>query len=288
MVHHRTAVVMYLPVLHQGYLNFFEKFRDKFCELFILGRSITSQERSFQKDIRALNPHLIAKIVDNFNIFTQVNVLEKNSVTSLNNFKFYDEIIMPNDTVSRELKPKLEEDGLNVVLEDFFLRWDSDNAIAHLDVNCPTIEADKFLEEKLKQVIAEGHKTSDIYREVGGMIFNRETGECLIGHNSAFPDENIPYYEGDPRSLFKKGIFVELSTALHAEAKLISEAARIGFCTNEAEIIVTDFPCPPCAKLVANSGIKKLYFLNGYAMLDGERVLLEAGVSIFKIEMPQS
>ena len=49
-------------------------------------------------------------------------------------------------------------------------------------------------------------------------------------------------------------------------------------------MIVTDFPCPPCAKLVAYSGIKKLFYLKGYAMLDGERILKDAGVEIIKIK----
>ena len=45
---------------------------------------------------------------------------------------------------------------------------------------------------------------------------------------------------------------------------------------------VTDFPCPPCAKLIAGAGIAKLCFREGYAVLDGQDVLEAAGVEIVR------
>ena len=47
---------------------------------------------------------------------------------------------------------------------------------------------------------------------------------------------------------------------------------------------VTVFPCPPCAKLIAYSGIKRLYCGGGYAVLDGEEVLKSNGVEIYFVE----
>ena len=47
---------------------------------------------------------------------------------------------------------------------------------------------------------------------------------------------------------------------------------------------VTTFPCPTCAKLIAYSGIKKLYAGGGYAVLDGELVLKAKGVKIIFVE----
>jgi dCMP deaminase len=71
-----------------------------------------------------------------------------------------------------------------------------------------------------------------------------------------------------------------LSTAEHAEARLIAAAAREGVATDGAVMYVTDFPCPPCAKLIAGAGIRRLYFRSGYAVLDGEDVLREASVEV--------
>jgi dCMP deaminase len=75
---------------------------------------------------------------------------------------------------------------------------------------------------------------------------------------------------------------LELSTAVHAEARLIAEAARDGVATRGAVMYVTDFPCPPCAKLIAGAGVARLYFRTGYAVLDGEDVLRAAGVEVLQ------
>ena len=96
--------------------------------------------------------------------------------------------------------------------------------------------------------------------------------------NEHHPHRLSAYVAGDPRSNFTKGVGYELSTATHAEARLIAEAAREGRATAGAEMYVTDFPCPPCAKLIANAGVAKLYFREGYAVLDGQDVLEAAGV----------
>jgi dCMP deaminase len=78
-------------------------------------------------------------------------------------------------------------------------------------------------------------------------------------------------------------VHLELSTAIHAEASLIAQAAREGISTKAAVLYVTDFPCPPCAKLIAGAGIAKLYFRTGYAVLDGEGVLAAAGVEVVQV-----
>ena len=103
-------------------------------------------------------------------------------------------------------------------------------------------------------------------------------------HNHAVPSEMMPYVEGDPRSDFSKGVNIELSTSFHCEAQLIAEAARKGVSLEDAELYVTTFPCPVCARLVAYSGIKKLYYADGYGVLDGERVLKSQGVEIIFVD----
>ena len=83
---------------------------------------------------------------------------------------------------------------------------------------------------------------------------------------------------------FKRGVHIELTTDAHAESRLISEAANRGISIAGADLYVTTFPCPPCAKVVAPSGIRRCYFASGYAMLDGERVLRDADIEIVFVE----
>ena len=46
----------------------------------------------------------------------------------------------------------------------------------------------------------------------------------------------------------------------HAEANAIVQAAKNGVSINESEIFVTASPCYNCFKLIANSGIKTVYY----------------------------
>ncbi len=49
---------------------------------------------------------------------------------------------------------------------------------------------------------------------------------------------------------------------------------------------MTDFPCPPCAKLLAGAGVARVYYRSGYAVLDGEQVLRDAGVELVRVAAP--
>ena len=82
---------------------------------------------------------------------------------------------------------------------------------------------------------------------------------------------------------FKRGLNIELTTDQHAESVVISEAAKKGIALLGADLYISTFPCPPCAKIVAAAGIKRCYFLSGYSMLDGERILKDSGVEIIQV-----
>jgi dCMP deaminase len=125
-------------------------------------------------------------------------------------------------------------------------------------------------------------KSSDWWRHVGAVLVKDEK-IILSTFNTHVPSEQMPYVNGDPRSNFSKGVHLELSTAIHAEARLIAQAAKEGVSLDGASLYVTTFPCPPCAKLVAYAGIKKLYFDEGYGVLDGEQILKQQGVEIVQV-----
>jgi dCMP deaminase len=64
----------------------------------------------------------------------------------------------------------------------------------------------------------------------------------------------------------------------------VAEAAAKGVSLEGGSLYVNIFPCPPCAKLIAYSGIKNLYYSGGYGALDGESVLKAKGVKIIYIK----
>lgn len=51
---------------------------------------------------------------------------------------------------------------------------------------------------------------------------------------------------------------------VHAEANAIAQAAKHGVMIDRAEMYVTASPCLTCFKLVANSGITKIYYKEFY------------------------
>jgi len=72
---------------------------------------------------------------------------------------------------------------------------------------------------------------------------------------------------------------------VHAEANSLIQAARNGVKIEGAEMYVTAFPCYGCFKLIANSGIKTVFFRNAYRV--DEKVLEAAktiGLNLVKLE----
>ena len=76
----------------------------------------------------------------------------------------------------------------------------------------------------------------------------------------------------------------DLSTALHAEAAIIAAAARRGVSLAGADLYVTTFPCPACARLIAEAGLRRCFFAGPYSVLDGEGVLRAAGVEVIWVD----
>ena len=56
----------------------------------------------------------------------------------------------------------------------------------------------------------------------------------------------------------------ELCRGLHAEQNAIIQAATSGVNIDGATLYSTHFPCSLCVKMILNSGIKKVFYLDGY------------------------
>jgi len=69
---------------------------------------------------------------------------------------------------------------------------------------------------------------------------------------------------------------------IHAEANAIAFAARNGISIEGADLWCSMSPCLDCAKLIINSGIKRVYFLEKYRKADGIRLLVSAGIKVYQ------
>lgn len=71
---------------------------------------------------------------------------------------------------------------------------------------------------------------------------------------------------------------------LHAEANAITKIARSGNNSDGATLYVTDSPCIECAKLIIQSGIKRVIYGRQYRLTDGEDLLRRAGIEVSYLE----
>jgi dCMP deaminase len=251
------AVVAYIPVLHEGYRRFLERHPHP-VHLIAPG-----DYRPLRKDVRALPPEFVAHAL---RAWGREVIDDRAGLADAT-------LILPDEDISH-LVVERDFPRHAVFYDAVFLRWDKTKTVKLLE---PAPHA--TTDELAAAAEFEAAQSLDWWRQVGAAIRFAD-GTIRAAHNRHLPHDTSPYEVGDPRSNFFQGVHLELSTAEHAEARLIAEAARAGRSTEGATVYVTDFPCPPCAKLLAGAGIVRLIYRTGYAVLDGQAVLEAAGVEI--------
>ncbi len=278
----KKVILAYIPVLHQGYRQFFEKRASETEVFYLFGQELIQEfDHLSRKDIRALPPEDVQQAIQSWCIFPEVRIADFEALNIIQSTE--STVIMPDEDECHELAEKYLNQ-CTVEFDSVFLRWDKSKSLAQKEVNCDRIVPFKgFVSEMLSLAAEEAKKVSNWWRQVGAVIA-RDKEVLLTGYNRQVPSPRMPYIEGDARSFFKKGLRIELTTDMHAEAVIISRAAMEGISTKGADLYITTFPCPPCAKIVAYSGIKRCYFNSGYAMLDGERILHSQRVEIIFVK----
>lgn len=276
------AVIAYVPVLHEGYRRFLQTHAAG-GTFYVLGRELHADYRPLAKDIRALDPELVASAIAAWGVAAEVHVLDEREAAAL--AEAGTSLVLPSEDVSYLVAERYFPRN-PVTYDSVFLRWDKRRSVELLTPpSAPTIPGDTAWAELAEAAEAEAAGSIDWWRQVGAAL-RLADGTVLTARNELNPTPLAAYAAGDPRSNFFKGVHLELSLATHAEARLIAGAARAGQSTEGASIYVTDFPCPPCAKLIAGAGVERVYFRQGYAVLDGADVLEAAGVEIVHVGAP--
>jgi len=67
---------------------------------------------------------------------------------------------------------------------------------------------------------------------------------------------------------------------LHAEANAITKIARSNNSSQGATLYVTSSPCIECAKLIIQSGIKRVVYGEPYRLADGIELLKQAQIEV--------
>ncbi len=274
-------VLLYLPVIHAGYEAFLRRHADA-AEILLLGSGFTADYPSLAKDIRALPAARAASYLRLDGGDASIRVVEPAGLAAA---VTGDPLVLPDEEVMRDIADRYELGaGRSLVFDRTFLRWDRDWATANTPVNFDgEITAAELPRELLGQAQALAGRSSDWWRQVGAVA--ARAGQVLGAvWNHHLPTEYAPYLNGDPRDAFERGIRADLSTAIHAEAALIAGAARDGISLAGADLYTTTFPCPACARLIAEAGFARCFFAGQYSVLDGEQTLRARGISLIWVD----
>ncbi len=277
----RTILILYMPVLHQGYIKLLEKYRSANC-LYLLGSELVS-ELAEHVEIRELDPAIALKVIAPLGMIPEIRILDSSELKVIRRRKEMFRIVVANEAITRKLVERYLPD-VEVTFEPTSLRWEESNVLSLTDVSFDRISTDEIDRNYLKEAQEEAsQKSSDWWRRVG-VVLVTQTGLELKSYNQHVPTEYTPYINGDPRDSIEAGTKSDFSSALHSEKAVFAQALRAGISTEGADLYTTVFPCPDCAKLIAYSGIKQLFFKTGHASLDGAEILKVKGVKIIKVE----
>ena len=71
---------------------------------------------------------------------------------------------------------------------------------------------------------------------------------------------------------------------LHAETNAIAKVARSTNSTEDADLFVTHAPCLDCAKLIHQSGIKRVFYRDTYRTDQGLKFLKQCGIEVENVK----
>lgn len=277
-----VQLLIYMPVIHKGYERLLAKYGSH-AEVLVIGQSFGELYPVVRKEIRALAPARVVEYLTATRLAPRSRVIELDELPAAVSA---DLLVVPDEELTRDIVKRYRLGQLaKVHYEKTFLRWDRDSALAkhepRYDAWIGVADLERELGGQARNMSAH---SSDWWRRVGALA--ARGGEVIASaYNKHYPSEYAPYIDGDPRNNFKRGLNIELSSALHAEAAIVATAAKDGVRLAGSDLYVSTFPCPGCARLVAASGIARCFYSGGYSMLDGERVLDEGGVKLIFVDL---
>lgn len=93
-----------------------------------------------------------------------------------------------------------------------------------------------------------------------GAVLTRKNRIIAAGYNGA--PNKLKHCEEVKPICYEKN--KHCRNTLHAEESIIAYCSKYGISTNNTTLYITQFPCFKCTKLLIQSGIKKVYYINDY------------------------
>ena len=112
----------------------------------------------------------------------------------------------------------------------------------------------------------------------------RKVGALVVKDNMIISDG----YNGTPtgfENVCEDENNISKPYVLHAEANAITKLARSSNSSEGATLYVTATPCIECAKLIIQSGIKRVIYTEKYRLTDGIELLERAGIEVKYLDL---
>ncbi len=286
----RILILGEFSVFHKGYIEFLNEIKkDKENLVFfvgILSNEVIKELTSLEPDIRKVSEEDIKNIINSYIPVEDYFSIGKDNFSKIESDLKPDKIFILNGDKGEDFANKyLTESKYKDIIKyyDVRLRW-SDDKVQEFKKEASDL-SEKELKEHQKfmgEALEEAERSKCWWRQVGAVAV--KDGEVIFrGFNRMLPTEDECYKIGCIRDSIEPGKDPEVCSVTHAEASIISLAARDGISLKDTVLYVTHFPCPACAKLVALVGFKKVVYTRGSSIFDGERVMTSKGVDIVKI-----
>ncbi len=274
----KKTLVIFCPAIHRGYVEFLNAHKSEIGEVYLIDPEF-ARALGTNPPLNAL-PHEYARSFFASFGFPTAMILEEKNVGDLNG----KELLFANDDISRALSEKYLA-GEKIERANIFLRWDRGSVHAEMPLGVDAVsgEEDKSF---MEQAYNEAQNSSDWWRQVGCVIV-KDGKVILKSYNKGMPGDHTPLVDGQVRDYMKAGETPEFANFIHAEQLAIARAAKEGISLKGADMYITHFPCPVCAKSVAYSGIGRLYFSEGSSVVDAKSVLEAFGVKLFFVHPPK-
>lgn len=274
------SLIAYVPVPHAGYLKLFRAHAGEI--LYVLGKEFIQEFPSLVRHLPGVAPEESQKMIHALGIFRDVHVLTAASLAEVRQARG---IVMPDEDVAHAFAEKylagmpVEYDG------SWRLRWDWGSVQkGQRPEGERLITRDEHSRAIMHRAYGAAKQSPDWWRQIGAVL-SKDGEPLLVAFNRHVPSEQSAYCYGDPRSQFGPGQCIEVSGAMHAEMTLAAEVMRRGICTEGCDLTVTTFPCPPCAYPWAHSGIKRLFYTEGYSLVAAAETFQARDIEIIRVEM---
>lgn len=233
-----NAIFAYVPVIHAGYLEFFEKYLESGDELFLLnGKEIAKRDNILEiehlnRDLRAIDTDLVFEWLKLYfarkkpSVHVGISILSsiESIKSNAGNFK---KVVMPDDDVTEVILSRIPHLRDQVTLESMFLRWDTKASLLEKDVKVSAISSSELPSNVVIELKKQIENSIDWWRQVACVIYNNDGHVLFSSYNRHIPSDLTLNVLGDPRSNFNPGEHIENCTAIHAEQWAIAQQNKV-------------------------------------------------------------